>query len=129
MNNGLDSTFNGQIFRKDHPMVLATNRQLATIFGIRLEYNANGYPAGQVLSKDTSDGLFKKYSLASGTYPAQCILFENIDGPASSGTALARGIFGGLVFTGILTDYSAQAKADLSAKDLSASDGVGVTKF
>ncbi len=129
MNNGLDSTFNAEIFRTDNPVILASNRHLATIYGVRLAYNADGYKAGQVLSKDTSDGYFKKYSLASGTYPAQCVLFDNVNGPASSGTGLARGVFGGEVFTDKLLDYSANAKTDLGARDINASDGVGVTKF
>lgn len=130
MGFGLDATFNGQIFRKDHPMILASNRHLATIYGVRLKNDTNGYLAGQVLAFNTVSSEYEKYSEASGSYDAKCILFDAIDaGTASTGTFLARGIFGGEVFYDKLTDIDSGAITDLGARVIQGSDGVDVLKF
>jgi hypothetical protein len=127
--NGLDARFEGQVFRKDHPMVLASRRDLASFRPVRLGYNADGYKAGQVLVRDPSDGYFKKYSLASGTGESACVLFEDVNGESSSGTALARGIFGGEVYTSALFDYVAGSKTLMDARDITDASGVQITKF
>ena len=129
MRNGLDASFKPQVFRKSHKHVLASNRQLATIFPVRLAYDADGYEPGQVLSHNTVDDVYEKFSAASGTYPAVAVLFDDISGPASSGTALARGIFGGEVLKAQLVDYDATAKSNLGAKDLVPSHGTEIVKF
>lgn len=128
--HGLDATFSGQIFRKDHPMVISSNRHLATLLPVRLAYDAGGYKAGQILALDSVANQYKKFSAVSGSYQAACVLFEDVSALGSSGTALARGIFGGEVFTSLLLDYSATAKTQLGARDIVDSSGVGsITKF
>lgn len=127
---GLDAGFSGQIFRKDHPIVLACNRHLATIRPVRLAYNADGYPAGQVLARNTSTGYYEKFSAASGSYEAACVLFESLDeGTATSGTALARGIFGGEVFKSKLVDYDSNAKSNLGAREIIDATSSEIVKY
>lgn len=127
MRHGLDATFDGQVFRKDHPMVIVRNRHLASIIPSRLAYNADGYKAGQVIALDTDD-TWKKWSLVSGTATVVGVLFEDIAALASSGTALARGIMAGEVDKAQLIDYNAQAKTAMLAKEFPA-NGVTVVKF
>lgn len=127
--HGLDATFSGQIFRKDHPMVLSSNRHLATLLAVRLAYDAGGYKAGQILALDTVANQYKKFSAVSGTYQASCVLFEDVSALGSSGTALARGVFGGEVFKSVLIDYDATVKTQFGAREIKDASSIEIVKF
>lgn len=129
--SAIDANVNTQIFRKDNPIILACRRDLAQISPVRLALDASGYKAGQVLARKSSDGLFYKYSAASGTSAATCVLFENVsaDDQPATGAALARAVFTGLVMTDKLLDYSAQAKTDLKSRDYTDASSTNVTLF
>ena len=132
MNN--DPRFNGQIFRKSHPMIIAQNRQLASILPVRMAYNSSGYSAGQVIARNTVTTNYENYvfGAGSGTGTAAAILFEDIDVSefaATSGTVFARGIFGGEVFQDKLIDLDAGAISDLDAKTIVDATGINVLKF
>ena len=130
----LDAKVNNEIFRKDHPQILASNRHLATLRGVRLRYDSGGYKAGQVLGLNTTSNTFMDYngSGSSGEDTAKCILFEDVPVeafPSSTGTAVARGIFGGEVYEDLLLDLDSNAKTDLGARSIEGSDGVAILKF
>lgn len=130
----LDSKFDTEIFRKDHPQILAANRHLASIKPVRLAYNASGYKAGTVLAKNSVSGLFQAYNDAgsSGLNTATCILFEAVDVSSfadSSDSALARGIWGGEVFEDKLVGIDANGKTDLNGRSIVDSTGVNIFKF
>lgn len=129
-NPHLDARTSGEIFRADHPIILALNRHLATILPVRLAYVSGGYVAGQVLARNTVTGYFQKYDSggASGTDTARAVLFESAD-PVSGDTMLARGIFGGWVFESKLIDLDNDAKTDLKATSIIDASGVTVLKF
>ena len=136
-----DALFNSSIFRKDNPIVLACRRDLASFMGVRLTPTTDDYMAGQCLVRVTSTGLFSRWSAASGgTYDSPCILFDQVTAPAQaingagvqtgvSGSTLARGIMGGLVYTTLLTDYDSNFKTQLKSTDRTDSGGVQITKF
>lgn len=127
----LDAVVNNEIFRKNWASIIAMRRDLASLQPVRLVYRAEGYLAGQVLGRITASGLYDKFSQVSGTSTATAILFEDIEDsnqPATGG-ALARGITAGYVFTDKLLDYSATAKTQLLAKDITDASGISVTKF
>lgn len=129
-----DIKFSSEIFRKDHPMVLAKNRHLASIASVRLAYDAAGYKAGHVIARNTVTGLYEKYNDAgaSGLETAQAVLFEEVAASefASSGDSLiARGIFRGEVFEAKLTGLDANGKADLNGRSYTDADGVAVFSF
>lgn len=135
-----DAKFNGQIFRKDNPLILAMRRDLASFVGVRVVYDSSGYMPGQVIVRKPSDGLFYKYSAASGgSFDSAMVLFDQAtnddqiaagDGLSGvSGATLLRGLAAAYVYTANLIDYSAGAKTALGAKDMVDSGGVAITKF
>lgn len=130
----IDAEVNNQIFRTDWSAIIALRRDLAQISPVRLKYDANGYPAGQVLARRTSTGVFEKWSSVSGaSYDTPCILFQNIiaadEDSTLTGGALARGIMAGFVYKNALTEYDAGAKTALVAKEQTDATGITVVKF
>jgi hypothetical protein len=133
----LDSTFNGQIFRKDMPLVIASNRSSAVLHPVRLRYQADGYAAGTVLARNTTDGLYQAYTdgAASGTGTAAAVLFEahgaeDFPGATSNDSCLAVGIFGGCsLFYDSLTGIDAAGEADLGMREITDATGVKTVKF
>lgn len=135
--SNLDAKTSGQIFRKDHPMILAARRELASLKPVRLAYNASGYKAGALLARNTVSGLFQNYVSggASGTGTAACVLFAPVEVENfsdSSDTALERGVFGGEVFQDLLVisgGASGSVLADLSGRTIIDATGVQILKF
>lgn len=130
----LDANINNQIFRKDYKPVIAKNRHLASLAGVRLKaLGTDLYVAGLVLAKNSVDGYFYPYANggASGTGTAVCVLMEDITDPASlpSPTRLGRGIFSGELLQDNLVGLDAGAKTSLGARSYQASDGVNILKF
>lgn len=130
-------SYSGSVFRKDFPVVIATNRIGAILLPVALRYNAAGVIAGTILARNTTDGLFDTYvnGGASGTGTAACILFEShpvedFSAAASSGSTPAVGIFGGCtVFKTALPNVDATAETSLGAKEITDSSGVTLLKF
>lgn len=124
---------NSGVFRKDSSLIIALRRDLATLSPIRLEYDAAGYKSGQVLAYDTGTSTYKKYAGVSGTMAAKCVLFEDVSsdemGSVNTIDPLARGIFGGQVFTTKLLDYDANAATGLKSTDYVDAAGNQITKF
>lgn len=129
----LDANFNQQIFRKDFPMILATNRHLASFDSARLLYDALGYAAGVCLARRT-DGLYGKYvnGGASGLGTAVGFLFAPIDVSEFSnvtGTAVERFVYGGELLNSALSGNDASADTTLGARKITGADGVTIYKF
>lgn len=136
MSTNLDLVSSTEIFRKNHPIIIAMNRHLSTIRPMRVEFLSGGYSAGQVMAKRTSSGLFGKYDNAAtgdGLDTAVCVLMEDVQdmvsGSGASGSDLARGIYGGIVFTDKLIGLDSAARVDLGAKNLLDSSGINLLKF
>lgn len=125
--NGLDATFKGEIFRKDHPMILASLRHLASIKAVRLEEGT--YKAGQVVSYDSNDGLYKDFSTVSGSLTADAILFADVESSESGDEPLERAIFGGEVFKSKLIDLNSQAETNLGGRTIVDAEGTEIYKF
>ena len=136
----MDAKFNGQIFRKDNPIILAMKRELAAFIGARIVYDANGYLPGQALVRKQSDGLFYKWAAASGgAYDSPCILFDTCtqydqfadgDGLAgASGASLVRGIIEGIVYTNNIVGADSTFLTALHATAVVDAGGVALTKF
>lgn len=134
----IDINFNGSIFRKDFPMVIATNRAQAIMLPVRVRYQANGYVAGTLLARNTTDGWYQAYDDggSSGINTAKCVLFESLnatdfDGAASTGSTTAVGIFGGGVtlYKDKLVGYDANGATDLGLVDIIDATGVTTVKF
>lgn len=133
----LDPVFNGEIFRKDFPLVIASNRASAQLNPVRLRYNSAGYLAGTVLARNTTDGLYQPYvdGAASGTGTAACVLFEghgteDFPGTASTDSCLAVGIFGGCsLFFDNLTGLDAAGEVDLGMREITDATGVKTVTF
>ena len=129
-----DANFNGQIFRKDNPMILASRRELASIKPIKLAYDAAGYVAGQVLAFNTSTNMHCKYvnSGSNGTGTAVGILFFDVDVSDFSSSAdfkIERGIVGGEVFYSLLTGIDSTAITNLGARRIKTATGNDILKF
>lgn len=130
----LDANFSGEIFRKDHPMVIAQNRHLATLMPIRVDYSATDLVAGTVMGRNTVNGHYGEYdnSASSGLDTAACVLFQTIateDFDSSTGSTMAVGIFGGELFKDKLVGLDANAITDLDAKTIVDATNVNILKF
>lgn len=136
--SSIDARYNSEIFRKNHPIILAIRRELAVILPGRLDNVSADYAAGQVVARDTSDGLFKKWSAVSGgTYDTVSVLLEDAAYPEDfvegetgvTGSALARICTAGYVFKDKLTELDAQAISDMAAKTIVGAGGTNILKF
>lgn len=130
----LDASFSGNIFHVDHPMIIAQNRRLATILPVRLAYSSSGYSAGTVLARNSVSGEYAAYDngASSGLDTAKAVLFENINSSefgSTTGSTLARAIFGGEVYKDKLVGLDSNAETDLDAKTIVDATGVNVLKF
>jgi hypothetical protein len=129
--SGLDFVTSGQVFRKDHRMVLAMNRHQATIVGVRVAYDAAGYYAGQVMARNSTSGLYQKYNDAgsSGIDTAVGVLFNDVLDMPASGTDLGQLIVRGQVFEAACVGLDANAKTDLKARTVVDGSGVSILMF
>lgn len=131
-----DAKVDNEIFRKDHPVVLACNAHQASLKGVRLaQEEEDGYQAGQVLVRNSGTGFYEKYSSSSGSYDAACILLHDVDPEAmsddngASGTALARGIFAGEVYLDKLVDYDSGVLSELKGREIVDAKGTEILRF
>lgn len=133
-----DMRFNGEIFRKDFPIILSSNRHLATILPVRVYYQGADLKAGTVLGVYTSGPRLGMYSVyndgagASGLNAAVCILFEDVatsDFVDTTDSQMYRGIFGGEVFYDKLTGIDAAGITDLKARTFTDAQGQKLLKF
>ncbi len=133
----IGGNFSSSIFRKDWPIIIATNRASAVLLPVNLRYLSGGYVAGQVLARNTTDGLYDKYNSAgsSGTDTAACVLFEShpaedFTGTTTSDLTAAVGIFGGCtVFYDKMISVDADAIVDLGGKKIIDATGATVVKY
>ncbi len=133
----IGANFNGSVFSRNFPIVIATNRASAVLLPIRLAYDSDGYPVGQVLARNTTSGYYSKYDSggSSGTDTAAAILFEqhpaeDFSPESATGSTMAVGIFGGCtVYKDRLTDWDSDAKTDLKAVEIIDATGVTTIKF
>lgn len=135
-----DAKFKSQIFRKDNPIIIAAKRERAIFLGGRIAYDSTGYLPGQCLVRKVSDGLFYKWSAASGSsYDSPVVLFDQAtdydqlaDGSGQggvSGASLVRVLAGAIVYTTLLVDYDATFKTALGGRDYIDAAGTQLTKF
>lgn len=128
----IDPRFTGEIFRQDHPIILACDRHLASLLPVRMRYKSGGYAAGEVVSRNTTDGLYDSYldGAASGLGAANAILQDKVDfGTATSGSQIAVGIFGGKVYSAKLTGMDAAGIVDLKGRTVIDATGVSILMF
>ncbi len=133
----LSPGFQSPIFRHDQPNIIAKNPQRANIDGVALAYDSGGYVAGQVLAKNSTSGLYQKYSdnASSGVGTAVCVLLDNLRSDYTTaasgdvGTQFARGVFGGEVFKDNLTGLDADAVTDLGGRTYSDFAGNNILTF
>lgn len=132
--SAIDAEINNQIFRKDFGAVIAMRRDLASLQPARLFNDGNPYYMGQCLARDTSSGVFKRWSAVSGSAnDSPCVLFEDVlayqfDATVTGG-ALARVLTAAYVFKDKLVDYSAGFKTAVVGKEITDASGVTVVKF
>ncbi len=131
-----DARFKGEIFRKDHPAILAARRELAVLLPVKLLYSATGYKAGTVLGTVTASGAMKAYSGASadGSEVAVCVLMDDVPASDFADTDAAtyqvvRGCFAGLLHEGALIGLDAGAMEDLKATSILSATGSVILKF
>lgn len=129
--------FQAPIFEYNQPLVIASNRNTAMIYGISLRYQANGYKAGTILARNTTDGKYQAYDAggASGIDAAIAILLdayapEDFTDATANGYTLANGLFGqATVYKSALTGYDSAALGDLNGKLIFVDGGIELLKF
>jgi hypothetical protein len=124
---GLDFSTKQEIFRHNSPTLIARNRHLASLMGVRVAYDAAGYAAGVLLARNSTSGLYQKYSDvgASGTDVAVGICYGDVPADAASGTDVAQMLVKGEVYEAKLSGLDAAAKVDLKSRSIV--DGFGNT--
>lgn len=131
--SSIDALVNQSAFAKDFPMVLACDRQLAVLLPVRLAFNAavsGGYPAGTVIARNTTSGLFQPYanSGASGTGTAAGVLFFPV-APASGDSDMGIMIAKGIVYQSKLVGVDSGAITNLGGRSVTDSSGVQLLMF
>ena len=123
-------TYNGEIFRKDHLMIFASNRHLASIKAINVT-PAEAHTPGQIMARDDGDGVFKKFSAVSGgSYTSVCVLMDEVTTDEGDGSkAILRGIFSGELYKSALLDYNATALSDMGGKIVTDAQGDEILHF
>lgn len=129
----LDVVIKTEVFRKDHPVIIAKNRHLATIDSARIAYAALGYVGGTVMARNSVSGFYQAYADngASGIDTAAGILFEGITAEEFNGktSSMAQLITGGQVFEAKLIGLDAAAKTDLQARSFIDATGTTILMF
>jgi hypothetical protein len=125
--SGLDFSTKTEIFRHNSPTLIARNRHLASLMGIRLAYDAAGYAMGVTLARNSTSGLYQKYddNAASGLNTAVGILYCDVPADAASGTDVAQMLVKGEVYESKVTGLDANGKTDLKSRSIV--DGFGNT--
>lgn len=128
--SSLDAAVSTEIFRKNHPVILACNRHQAHMVPVRLAYVAGGYKPGQVIACNSVDGTYAKYDdgASSGLDTAVGILNHEAE-PASGDTEAAVMIAGGKVFEAKLIGLDANGKTDLKSRTITDATGVAILSF
>jgi hypothetical protein len=126
--------FKDPIFRKDWPQIVLRRRELASIVGVEVAYNASGYAAGTVLAKNSVSSKFQGYddNASSGLNTAVCVLAHDIDVTdfaSSVATVEARAYFGGELDYGKLVGIDAAGVVDLKGRTLVLESGKTLLKF
>lgn len=138
-----DAQFRSEVLRYDDAQIIATKRELALFLGVRLAYDSAGYKAGDVLSKNSTSGLFQKYDPdgASGTDAAKAVLEKAVAATEFDDTThsvansvLTHAIFGGVVFYAKLndtdgSDLDSNGVTDLGGRRIVDVTGVELLKF
>lgn len=124
-----DAANSTEIFRKDHPIILACNRHQALILPIRIKAKPaddTKYAAGTVMAKNSVDGFFYAYNDAgaSGLNVAKCILLHDVF-PAVLNTDMGDAAFGGVVWYDKLVGIDAAGITDLGGRRIVDSSGLG----
>ncbi len=132
----IDARFSGSIYRKNWNQVIATDRHLAKIAGVRVAWQSSQVIAGTVLGRVTATGFYKPYndSNSDGSQTAVGVTLDDIDFEAASGasgigTQAARLCYGGVVYKDNLTGLDSAAETDLKAREIVDASGTTLLSF
>jgi len=126
--SGLDFNTKQEIFRNNNKVLIARNRHLASLMGVRLAYDAAGYTMGVTLARNSTSGLYQKYNDAgaSGINTAVGILYNDVPAASDgSSTDIGQMLVKGEVYESLVTGLDANGKTDLKSR--SVIDGSGNT--
>lgn len=126
---GLDASTSGEIFRRDFKPIIAQNRHLASIIGARVQYDSLGYSAGQVMARNSTSGLYTKYSNggASGTGTAVGVLFADVKDMATNQPDIGQIIVSGQLLEANIVGLDSTVRTNLGSR--SVINGNGTTIF
>lgn len=129
MSEALDSKFTAEGFRKNFPLLLATNRHHATVIGAQLAAQASDLVAGQLLARNSVSGLYDVYASAgsSGLDTAKGILL--LDAATSTTSQVVQILMGGEVYKAKITGYDSDTPADLNGRVYINGAGEEIFKF
>lgn len=140
----VDIRFSGNVFSKNYPQIIASDRGLAKIIAGRFAWDsawgASGIPAGQVVARRASDGYYVKYddAVTGGPNVAVGVTLDPItfdasataSGPSGVGTQAGRVCIGGAtLYYDRLTGVDANALTDLHARQVVDAGGTNLLVF
>lgn len=131
----VDIRFSGEIFHKNYPQIIASNRALAKLIGARFAYQSSSIAAGTVVARDTTSGFYVPYdgNGSGGEEIAVGVTLDDVNydasasGASGEGTQAGRVCVGGAslyydkltgIDAGALTDMHARVVVDISGTNL-----------
>lgn len=140
----IDIRFSGDVFQKNFPQIIASDRALAKLIPARFAwdaaYAASGILAGTVVARVTSTGYYTKYNNAVSGGPdvavgvtLEDILFDQSatgSAPSGIGTQIGRVCVGGAtLYADKLTGMDANALTDLHGREITDAGGTELLVF
>lgn len=133
----IDPRFNGSIFHKNYPQIIASDRALAKIIGARMAWKSTSVAAGTLVGRVTSTGFYVPYddAVTGGADTAVGVLLDDVDFEAASGASgigsnAARVCVGGAsLYYDKLTGLDANGLTDMKARKVTDITGTNLLVF
>jgi hypothetical protein len=136
----IDPRFSGNIFHKNYPQIIASDRALAKIIGARMAWQDDDVPAGTVVARRASDGYYVPYddAVTGGPNVAVGVLLDDVvfpasatgSGPSGAGTEITRVCIGGAsLYYDKLVGIDAAGLVDLHGREVVDAAGTNLLVF
>lgn len=136
----IDPRFSGNIFHKNYPQIIASDRALAKIIGARMAYQSDSLAAGTVVARVTATGYYVPYddAVTGGPNVAVGVLLDDVNfdsaatgsGPSGAGTQIARVCVGGAtLYYDKLTGIDANGLTDIHGRVVVDAAGTNLLEF
>lgn len=136
----IDVRFSGDIYHKNYPQIIASDRALAKLIGARFAWQSSTLAAGTVVARVTATGFYVPYNDggSGGAEIAVGVTLDDINydasatgsGASGEGTQAGRVCVGGAsLYYSKLTGIDAAALVDMKARVVVDISGTSLLEF